>query len=700
MSQSPIPRGTLPNITAGVLAVVLMAASAGILGASTPMARADSLTVAASPPLNSGEQPVAGEITSLSGLGCMDNKGGNDPLNGSTNPVQLSSCNGAANTGSIGKQLWTVEPDSTIRMFFQWDPTRALSSPAEVATGPYECLRADTDSTVGLWECNGSNWEDWTFQVVTGNEYVLKVTGQFSSAGTTVTKCLAEKGSGAQLAMVSCDPTAPSQQWDIPANTTVHQAAPAMLALNSYYDKAGGLFVDPSGSSERCTQSSKYNYVVKTNVQEYGGNCWWWAANALYSMVDFLEHAGSAWLGSGSISDDISNTYHQICYNANNVNTCPTNPLGNQDLSLTNPFQNNYFDDTANWALFWLNAYEYTVSQGSGDNQYLYLAENLWHYITQYGWDLKSQNNSWTCGYPGGIVQSYFSPDPAKNLGVNSLYLRLSAWLYVATGNTTFRDGIPNGSTSYGGYAQEANWLFPTSPVPKSDITLFDSSGFPAVPMPLIFYGEIDPQASTPCTAPAGRSKEAQHEGMMIGALVDLYQAGLVSGGQLNYAPSFYLTIADNLAETMMTDYASSPTFQPPPPSVTDANVLNESGDSFTNPTNNPWGDEITGSEAWIPGKGIFMRNLYCLNTVPIESSALPSGKIGTFIDTSASSIVQNDQNLKTDPTLTILNYNEFGYWWQGDPYTTGDGPLSFQADLSAAEPIAADLNTTATAMC
>jgi hypothetical protein len=688
-------------MAASVLAVVPIVAPAAMLATAAPVTSATALAVAASPPLDSGEQPVAGEVTSVSGLGCMDNKGGNNPLNGSTNPVQLSNCNLAVNTGSIGKQLWTVEPDSTIRMFFPWDPARALSTPPEVATGPYKCLHADSDSTVELWDCNGSNWEDWTFQPV-GNEYVLKVTGQFSSGGGTVTKCLAEQGTGAQLAMVSCDPNVAAQQWNIPANTAVHQAAPAMLALNSYYDHAGGLFVDPTGSPERCTQSSRWNYITNGDVQEYGGNCWWWAANALYSMVDFLEHAGGAWLGSGSIADDISNTYYQICY-VNNVNTCPTSSLGSQNLKLTNLFQNNYFDDTANWALFWLNAYEYTVSQGSGNSQYLYLAENLWHYITQYGWDLKSENNLWDCNYPGGIVQSEFSTDTAKNLGVNSLYLRLSAWLYLATGgDATFRDGIStSGSPDYGGYVQEANWLFPASPVPQADLTLFDSSGLPTVPMPLIFYGELmhGTTRAAQCSVPPGNAKETQHEGMMIGALVDLYNAG--APGQLNYDKTFYLAIADNLAETMMTDYARSPTFQPGPPAVTVANVLNESGDSLDHEATEPWGDEITGSEAWIPGKGIFVRDLYCLGTVPIESSALPSGKIASFIHTNATSIVQHDQNLDVNASDIVLNYNEFGYWWQHDPYaSSGDGPLSFQAELSAAEPIAADMDTTATAMC
>lgn len=684
-SQSPRSGRTPLNITARVLAVALMAAPVVTLAGSQP-------AVAASPPLDSGEQPVAGEVTSISGLGCMDNKGGNDPLNGSTNPVQLSNCNAAINTGSIGKQLWTVEPDSTIRMYFPWNAARASAN--TTATGAYKCLHADSDSTVGLWDCNGTSWEDWTFQVVTGNQYVLKVTGKFSSAnGNTVTKCLAEQGSGAQLAMVSCVPTNTSQQWDMPANTQVHQAAPAMLNLNSYYDPAGGLFVNPS--NQTCTTTSKYNYVAKKDIQEYGGNCWWWAANGLYSMVDFLEHAGSAWLGSGSISNDISNTYDQLCLNASGTNTCPTNPEGQQDTSLTNPFQNNYFDDTANWALFWMNAYEYTVSQGATYKPYLYLTENLWHYITQYGWDEGGHN--WTCQYPGGIVQTTTNSNPAKNLGVNSLYLRLSAWLYVATGNTDFRDGIADtsGSATDGGYVQEANWLFPT--LPTSHLTLYDQSTFPNVP--LIFNGELKYDSTTgECSVPTSEPKETQHEGMMIGALVDLYDAGLKSTGnssnQLIYLPSYYVTIADNLAETFMTD-----TGWTSPPAV-DQGILNESGDSIGNETNDPWGDEITGTEPWIPGKGIFMRNLYCLNTVPLESGALPAGKVASFIHASASSIAQNDQNLDTNYADDVLNYNEFGYWWQGDPYVPGDGPLSFQAELSAAEPIAAAMDNTATTMC
>jgi hypothetical protein len=687
--------------------VAVTTASAVALLAAAPAAS----SAATSSPLQ-GSQPVAGEITSVSGQGCMDNKGGNDPLNGSTNPVQLSNCNQAVNNASIGKQLWTVEPDSTIRMFFPFSSVRGTAG--QQAKGPYKCLHANSDSTVELWNCDAQQavrppYEDWTFQQVTGSEYVLKVTAAFASAGgATVTKCLGEKGNGAPLAMVSCDPTDTSQQWDLPDNTPLHQDAPEVLDLQSAYDQGGGLFV--MADNMKCALGTGENYIKGPNtpVQEYGGNCWWWSANAVYAMIDFLDHSGNSWKGTGSISSDLATTYSALCDNASGVNTCPTHPLAGQDHTNTNLFQNDWFDDTANWALAWLNAYQYTVSQGSPQNTYLYLAENLWYYITRYGWDKVSDGNAFTCGYPGGIVQSLVSNDPDKNLGVNSMYLRLSAWLYTVTQDTTYRDGQADnpGGPLHGGYVQEANWLFPAIPSPpdppgsnKPPITLFNQQTFPG--QPLIFYGAIDPKASPACSVPTNKAKELQHEGMMTGALAALYNAAQVSTGssslQLVYPPSEYLLVGQNLAGTMTTDTAASGLTSPP--AVTAGGVLNESGDAPGTQAQ-PWGPNPSGSEAWLPGKGIFIRNLYCLGQAPVPPGTPPADTYGNFIGTSAQSIAQNAQNLDTEYQDNNLNYNEVGYWWQGNPYGAGVGVQDFATQLSGVEGLAAHLNGPTTTMC
>src|SRR6266704_3594004 len=658
-----------PRLVVVATAMAMVAAPAVVAGPVTPEAAA--ATLPASP-------AVAGQISTTSAGGnCVTNTNGVDPAPGAANGVEEAACNGGP-----GRQLWTIEPNSTIRMTFSYSATR--HSNGQPSTGAYECLHTSADSSVQLTDCDGSSWEDWIFQASTSgaaNQYMLKMSGTYTSGGgNTVTKCLkAPASAGNPLVMGSCSTLDASEQWYLPAVTDVTGAAATLMNLRSDYDKSGGLFVDTAASTVTCNKGTGTNYITNTTVPEYGGNCWWWSANALSAMSMFLQdRASNAWPGSASINGDVVNTFNVFCVDpSGNDLYCPTNPLGQQNHSLTNLFQNDWFDDTANWALAWLEAYEYTesVSPGNGNKQYLYIAENLWYYITRYGWDhgtnpWTGQTNPFTCGYKGGIVQSYHSNTPAKTLGVNALYLRLSAWLYrVTNGDAVYRDGITDGyANPYGGYIAEANWLLPDLAKQPNAIPLYNTQTFPNVP--LLFKGEIIPSSPTDpnsCTAGNG-PKQTQHEGMMLGALAALHDAAAVSAsgpnGSLNYPAAYYLTIADNLAQTALTDTAAAGY-------TTTPMIVNLSnGDAILNESGNPDNSEPGNADAWIAGKGIFMRNLYCLSLEPAQTSTVPD--IPTFLHHNATSVLQNDENMTTNSTFKALNYNQLGYWWQGDPDTPG----------------------------
>lgn len=97
--------------------------------------------------------------------------------------------------------------------------------------------------------------------------------------------------------------------------------------------------------------------------------------------------------------------------------------------------------------------------------------------------------------------------------------------------------------TYYGGYANEANWLFPALP-DSSAVLLYPTANFPD-DIPLIFDGEITP---TTCAGSTSSDPEIQHQGMMLGGLTALYDATTQSGGTtgLDQTASYYLTIACN----------------------------------------------------------------------------------------------------------------------------------------------------------
>lgn len=158
------------------------------------------------------------------------------------------------------------------------------------------------------------------------------------------------------------------------------------------------------------------SYVVGTGLI---GTSWWEAAVALSTVETYEQTTGDA-------------TYDAIIERT-------------FDMYSAGKFENNANDDTAWWALVWLQAYSLTHNPS-----YLSMAETDADYIAE-DWDS-------TCG--GGIWWQR-SPKSYKNAITNELFLELTAWLH---------NSIP-GDTKYLAWAKaEWSWFDHSGMINNSDL--------------------------------------------------------------------------------------------------------------------------------------------------------------------------------------------------------------------------------------
>jgi hypothetical protein len=597
-------------------------------------------SAASGPPIAAG----AIQLTGSPGL-CLDNTKGQNPNYSQDVQLQVVTCDGSAAT--VWNQVWTIEADGTIRL-----DDLCLSGPGSVSAG-----------VALLQPCAGAADQLWAVS-----------DGEIGSA--TAGYCLAANGttSGSTVSLASCGGGGAGDSvdgWTTPAVSAQAQALSVAVQLLDEYNFSGdsaGLFTTaPDVGGGSCPATRK------------AGNCWWWAANALYALTDYAQDQPSS-LAAATVQSVLANTYNVFC---GLPSTCPTSPNsdGSNDFATLENFQNTYFDDTGWWALAWVNAWELT-----GQADYLYLAEELWNYITQKGW-VDTACGSSLIQYSGTNDQGQTA---TQDTVANVVYLRLSAWLYLittarkASQAEEYLDGGGQSLGSDGGAVAVAAWLAGnagnggTATTPPSGLISgpYLNQAQPsyrqvAVGDPGSRFMFADHLDQSGC-AQGGEQMWLNTQGMAIAAFADMYEADGLAGDFVD-AP-YYLRIADNLADTIMTETLQSPrsgdlgsyylpgspdTYISPP--TTDAGgILSEPCDSQAGAANWPYDCDPTG--AFLLSKGIVMRGLYCLDQI-LPQDDLPDPAITPFISTNAASVWANAQDAETsDPGATDLN--QFGFNW------------------------------------
>jgi predicted alpha-1,6-mannanase (GH76 family) len=212
------------------------------------------------------------------------------------------------------------------------------------------------------------------------------------------------------------------------------------------------------------------------------GKSWWQAAVALSTVETYAQTTGD-------------NSYDAAIARAFEVNS-------------GGKFENSSDDDTAWWALVWLQAYDLTHVPS-----YLAMAETDANYIHQ-AWDS-------TCG--GGVWWQR-SPRSYKNAISNELFLELTAWLH---------NRIP-GDTTYLHWAEaEWSWLDHSGMINNSDL--------------------VNDGLDDSCTNNAGITW-TYNQGVILAGLAQLYQATgnhalLIRAEHLARSSISQLTVRGVLAE-------------------------------------------------------------------------------------------------------------------------------------------------------
>jgi hypothetical protein len=436
-------------------------------------------------------------------------------------------------------------------------------------------------------------------------------------------------------------------------------AAPAATAATSAATPAnaarvavGAILADYDGALFHMTRTSSAcpNDGTRSNQ---GGSCWWWAANAFMALISYAEkHPHSADLGK--IRTDLSDTYSNVC-----GGDCPAgkNSTGN-DPFIVNTNGNVYYDDIGWWEQAWLNAYKWTHNK-----RYLYLAEQLWSYVTAHGW---------RSGCNGGVIQDT-KAGATKDAFANALYLRNSAWLYSITGETRFMTG----RGGKGGAFADATFI-------RARL-IFAYSGTP---------GDSGAQFTiadhlSGCTA-TGSNSWLQSQGEMINAWTDMYAAEKTycQKHHCTVAAAYYNRLADALARTVISDKlvvkkngARTWRFKGKKgqarPTVDTHGILSEPCDAAVSDW--PYGCKLGNSagtyQSYLISKGIFERALSCSN------HNLRDSKLTAFASANAASIAR---------------LPHFGFLWDS---ANANKPVIFATQVSVLDGLNAAM-TGSYAMC
>jgi len=124
----------------------------------------------------------------------------------------------------------------------------------------------------------------------------------------------------------------------------------------------------------------------------------------------------------------------------------------------------------------------------------------------------------------------------------------------------------------------------------------------------------------------------------------------------------YYLNVADNVAETVIG--ATSGSYGGP--QYIDGTSPGDNVLSERCPDDPNWPDQcdLSSGPAWLIGKGIFTRSVYCLST-DLADVGQPDSGLGTFITHNGASVWQNDQSL--DYSRGDQDVDQFGFMWDNN---------------------------------
>jgi hypothetical protein len=376
-------------------------------------------------------------------------------------------------------------------------------------------------------------------------------------------------------------------------------AVSRMLADYNWSGTSDGLFTtqdDPAVSTCRSTY--------------HGGQCWWWAANTFMTLISYAEdnrHSG----GAKTITRAVAHTYSVMC----GQGSCP----GRAYLTGRDSFQNTYYDDTGWWEQAWINAYKLT-----GTRDYLYLAEQLWSYVTADGWT----------SHCGGGVNQHDGTTSSEDTYANALYLRNSAWLYSITGNRQYMTGAPSGGHATGGAIADASFIMQH---------LVDGPYNHVTPGTAGSQFMIADHPAPGCAGVGGTQMWLSAQGEMVNAFSDMYAADKAFGAT---DPGYYNGVADELALTVI---GNTPHAHGSITATVDTHgILSEPCDSKAW----PGGCRLSKGRTDAPFlifKGIFERGIYC------SAHNLNDAVLTSFI---------------TKNAITAAQLNHFGFLWDSSGNT------------------------------